>query len=223
MPYRRTDSVVRRLAARHDAIVSAARQIASEGGMAAVQIAAVAARAGIAAGTVYRYFPGKTDLVAALLTELADGEIGALRHAADRAPGPLSALSAAIMTFAVRALRQRRLTYAAIAEPVDAELDAARVAFRRSLADEFTARIAAAIAESRLPEQEAALAAAALTGLLIEGLVGPLAPDASGRERDIVQSLTLTALRGLGVADARARGLVVQTAMPVDAKAPAVG
>lgn len=99
----------------------------------------------------------------------------------------------------------------------------ARVAFRRSLAAEFAARIAAAIAESRLPEQDAALAAAALTGLLIEGLVGPLAPDAAGRERDIVQSLTLTALRALGVADARARGLVVQTAMPADAGAPPAG
>jgi len=220
MPYRRTDNVARRLAARHDAIIAAARQIASEGGMAAVQIAAVAASAGIAAGTVYRYFPGKTDLVAALLTEVADREIGALRQAAGGAPGPLSALSAAIMAFAARALRRRRLIFAAIAEPVDAELDAARVAFRRSLAAEFAARIAAAIAEDRLPEQDAALAAAALTGLLIEGLVGPLAPDAAGRERDIVQSLTLTALRGLGVADARARGLVVQTAVPADQAAP---
>jgi AcrR family transcriptional regulator len=219
MPYRRTENVARRLAARRDAIIAAARQIAAEGGMAAVQIAAVAARAGIAAGTVYRYFPAKTDLVAALLEEIAATEIGALRRAAAGAPGPLSALSAAIVTFAVRALRERRLAFAAIAEPVDAELDAARLAFRQSLAAEFGTRIAAAVAQSRLPEQDAALAAAALTGLLIEGLIGPLAPDASGRERDIVQSLTLTALRALGVADARARGLVVQTAMPADAGA----
>jgi len=52
--------------------------------------------------------------------------------------------------------------------------------------------------------------------ILIEGLIGPLAPDPSGRERDIVQSLTLAALRSLGVADARARGLVVQTVMPTE-------
>jgi AcrR family transcriptional regulator len=214
MPYRRTENVARRLAARHDAIIAAARQIAGEGGMAAVQIAAVAARAGVAAGTVYRYFPAKTDLVAALLEEIAASEIGALRRAAAGAPGPLSALSAAIVTFAARALRERRLAFAAIAEPVDAELDAPRLAFRTSLATEFSALIAAAIAEGRLPEQDAAMAAAALTGLLIEGLIGPLAPDAAGREHEIVQSLTLTALRALGVADARARGLVVQTTMP---------
>jgi AcrR family transcriptional regulator len=220
MPYRRTENVARRLTARHDAILAAARQIASEAGMAAVQIAAVADRAGIAAGTVYRYFPAKTDLVTALLTEIAETEIGALRWAAAGAPGPLSALSAVIMIFATRALRDRRLIFAAIGEPIDAELDAARIVFRRSLAAEFAARIAAATADGRLPEQDSARTAAALTGLLIEGLVGPLAPDASGRERETVQSLALTALRALGVADARARGLVVQTVMPVDAGVP---
>jgi len=211
MPYRRTENVVRRLAARHAAIIAAARDAANEGGMAAVQIAPVARRAGIAAGTVYRYFPGKTDLVAALLTELAEREIGALRRAADVAPGPLSALSAALMTFAARTLRQRRLVFAATTEPVDAEIDAARLDFRKALAAEFTRRISNAIAGGHLPEQDATLAAAALVGLFVGGLIGPLAPDASGREREVVQSLTLTALRALGVADARARGLVVQT------------
>ena len=48
----------------------------------------------------------------------------------------------------------------------------------------------------------------------------PLAPDATGRERDVVQALALTALRALGVADARARGIVVQTALPAAAGAP---
>jgi AcrR family transcriptional regulator len=211
MPYRRTENVARRLAARHAAIIAAARDAASDGGMAAVQIAPVAQRAGIAAGTVYRYFPGKTDLVAALLTEISEREIGAVRRAADGAPGPLSALSAAIMTFAARALRTRRLTFAAIAEPVDAELDAARLDFRKSLAAEFTTRVAAAVTRGHLPEQDEVLAGAALVGLLIEALIGPLAPDATGRERVLVQSLTLVALRALGVADARARGLVVQT------------
>jgi AcrR family transcriptional regulator len=214
MPYRRTENVVRRLAARHAAIIDAARAAGSEGGMAAVQIAPVARRAGIAAGTVYRYFPGKTDLVTALLNEIAEREIGAVRRAAAIAPGPLSALAAAITTFASRALRDRRLIFAAIAEPVDAELDAARLAFRKLLVDEFSARIAAAVAGGHLPAQDPALTGAALLGLLVEALIGPLAPDAAAREREVVQSLTLVALRALGVADARARGLVVQTALP---------
>ena len=217
MPYRRTENVVRRLAARHAAIIAAARAAASEGGMAAVQIVHVAQRAGIAAGTVYRYFPGKTDLVEALLAEIATREIDAVRKAAAAAPGPLSALAAAIMTFATRALRERRLIFAAIAEPVDAELDAVRLLFRKALAGEFSGRIAEAAAGGHLPAQDAALSGPALLGLLIEALIGPLAPDSAGREREVVQALTLFALRALGVADARARGLVVQTVLPAEA------
>ena len=92
MPYRRTDNVVRRLAEREQAILDAAATIAATGGMGAVQIAAVAERAGIAAGTVYRYFPSKTDLVAELVAAVAGRELDAMKAAADAAPGPLSAL-----------------------------------------------------------------------------------------------------------------------------------
>ena len=107
MAYRRTENVVRRLAARHDAILAAAASLAAETGINAVQIAPVAERAGIAAGTVYRYFPSKTDLVAALVAAVSEREIGAMRRAADAAPGPLSALAAAVTTFAARALANR--------------------------------------------------------------------------------------------------------------------
>jgi AcrR family transcriptional regulator len=215
MAYRRTERVLQHLAARHDAIIAAARAIAAEQGLGAVQIVPVAQRAGIAAGTVYRYFPAKTDLVQALIESVSTGEIAAFRTAADAAPGPLSALAAGLVTFAARALRHRRLAWAVSAEPVDAAVDALQLAARRALATAIEARIGAAIAGGHLPEQDAVAAAAALVGLLVEGLIGPLAPSADGgKARDNVQTITLLALRALGVVDARARGLVVQTALP---------
>lgn len=214
MVYRRTENVVRRAAQRHAAIVDAARDVAAAGGMGAVQIAAVAERAGIAAGTVYRYFPSKVDLVAALVADISEREIEAMRRAAAAAPGPLSALAAVIVTFSARALRHRRLAWAVIAEPVDAEIDGVRLTYRRALESEFRARLAAAIAARALPEQDLAVVAPALVGALLEGLVGPLAPDAENSERDAVQTLTLLALRAVGIVDAHARGLVVQTALP---------
>jgi AcrR family transcriptional regulator len=217
MPYRRTDNVVRKLAARHAAILAAAQTVAAEEGMAAVQIVPVAARAGIAAGTVYRYFPAKTELVAALVAALSEREIAALARAADGAPGPLSALAAAITTFAARELTARRLAFALVAEPVEPDIDVVRMSYRRALAQAFEGRIRTALGGGHLPDQDAALAACALVGALIEGLIGPLAPAraegiaaASAR----IQALTLLALRALGVVDARARGLVVQTAIP---------
>ena len=136
MPYRRTENVVRRLAARHDAIVAAAAALAAEGGINAVQISPVSQRAGVATGTVYRYFPSKTELVAALAAAITEREIAAMRGAANAAPGPLSALAAALATFAARAMAERKLAFALIAEPVDAAADAARLAFRTALARE---------------------------------------------------------------------------------------
>ncbi len=156
MAYRRTENVLRRLAARHDAIVDAARAAAGSGGMAAIQIAPIAERAGVAAGTVYRYFPGKIELVGALIESVSGREIEELRRAADVAPGPLSALAAAIATFAARALRSRKLTWAVIAEPVDADTDAVRQSYRKALVSEIEARIRAAIGGGHLPEQDAA-------------------------------------------------------------------
>jgi len=217
MPYRRTENVVRRLAEREEAILTAATAIAAEDGMEAVQIAKVAARAGIAAGTVYRYFPTKTDLIAELVAAVAGNELTAIAAAADAAPGPLSALAAAIATFAARALNERRLAWAVIGEPVDAEVDAMRLDFRQSLAGELEKRIKAAIAGRHLPDQDARVAAPAIIGAVMEGLLGPLAPlpNDEAAAREAVQSATLFALRALGVVDARARGLVAQCALPI--------
>jgi AcrR family transcriptional regulator len=216
MPYRRTENVVRRLAEREEAILAAATELAAEGGMAAVQIAAVAARAGIAAGTIYRYFPTKTDLVVELAAAVAGRELSAMAAAAAAAPGPLSALAACISTFAAHALSERRLAWAVIGEPVDARVDAMRLDFRQSLAGELETRIKAAIAGGHLPEQDAGVAAPAIIGALMEGLIGPLAPSPAddAAARAAVQSATLLALRALGVIDARARGLVAQCVLP---------
>lgn len=216
MAYRRTENVVRRLAARHDAILAAAAALAAEAGINAVQIAPVAERAGIAAGTVYRYFPSKTDLVAALVASVSERELGAMRRAADAAPGPLSALAAALTTFAARALENRKLAFALIAEPVDAESHNARRGYREAIARELEARLSAAMTRGSLPDQDLKIAAPALIGALCEGLIGPLAAPAEDAPamRDAVQTLTLFALRAVGVVDAHARGLVVQTVLP---------
>jgi hypothetical protein len=122
-----------------------------------------------------------------------------------------------IVTFAARALRDRKLAWAVIAEPVDTETDTMRQRYRKTLAGEIESRIRAAIDGGHLPEQDAGLAASALVGALLEGLIGPLASEAidePARSREAVQAVTLFALRGLGVVDARARGLVVQAALP---------
>ena len=217
MVYRRTHQVVKRLAARRSAILAAARETAAEGGMSAVQIAPVAVR-NVAAGTVYRYFPSKADLISELIAEVSRDELAAVRRAADAAPGPSSALAAAVSTVAVHVLSQRKLAWGILAEPVDVDVTASRLASRRDIVGEIASRIDAAVRAGHLPAQDTQLAATALLGALHEALVGPLAPDHlddPAKLRDTVQAVTLLALRAVGVMDARARGLVVQAVLLV--------
>jgi len=232
MAYRRTERETARLAARYEAIIEAARALASESGLGAVQVVPVAERVGIAAGTVYRYFPSKDDLVAAVVNATAAREVAAIRAAAAAAPGALSGLAAAIVAFAAGTVRMRRLAFAMLAEapppypppqagegksifppPLAGEggEGAWRFAFRRHIAGEFESLIRAAIAAGHLPDQPPVAMAAAVIGATVESLVGPFAPTLAGPEdeRAAVQEIALFALRALGVVDARARGLVV--------------
>ncbi|MEY2419929.1 MAG: TetR/AcrR family transcriptional regulator, cholesterol catabolism regulator [Actinomycetota bacterium] len=57
--------------ARRTRVIEAAIELATEGGYDAVQMRDVAARAGVALGTVYRYFSSKDHLLAAALLEWA--------------------------------------------------------------------------------------------------------------------------------------------------------
>jgi AcrR family transcriptional regulator len=213
MAYRRTERESARLAARHEAIIRAARALASEAGLRAVQIAPVAERAGVAAGTVYRYFPSKEDLVAAVVSDTADREAAAIRMAAAAAPGALSGLAAAIMAFGRGTVRMRRLAFAMLAEAPEGG-ETGHFTFRRSIGNEFEGLIRAAIAGGHLPEQPPAIMAAAVLGAVAESLAGPLAPTLAGpaAERAAVRGIALFAMRALGVDDARARGLVLAAA-----------
>ena len=192
--------------------------------MSAVQIAPVAVRANVAAGTVYRYFPSKAELISELIADVSRDELAAIRRAADAAPGPSSALAAAVTTVAVHAMSQRKLTWGILAEPVDVDVNVSRIASRRAVVGEIAGRIDAAVRAGHLPAQDTSLAATALLGALHEALVGPLAAenmDDPGKLRDAVQTVTLLALRAVGVMDARARGLVVQAVLPSKALAGA--
>jgi AcrR family transcriptional regulator len=216
MPYRQTERVIRRLSARRETILAAACAALAEQGIAALQIIPVAERAGIAAGTVYRYFPSKADLLAAVVRTVSEQEIAALDQAAAQAPGPLSALAAAVTTFAARAISRRRLVLALMTQPGEPELETVILSFRRAVAGSFEKLIRAAVGARHLQDQDAAVAATALLGAVMEGLIGPLAPPCHDRAqmRAQVQALTLFGLRALAVPDARARGLVVHTTVP---------
>ncbi len=189
MPYRATEKTeARRLEAR-ERIVTAARELIAHGGYREAGIAAVAARAGVATGTVYRHFGSKAELFAEVFRVASQHEVDAVAAAiADAGPDRDAMIAAGVETFARRALRGRRLAWALLAEPVDPAVEAERLVFRRAYADTFT---------SALHETADPLTTTMLVGAIAEALVGPLSPVHDELDEDrLVAELVAFCIRG---------------------------
>src|SRR3954454_19427671 len=79
MAYRPTERTRARAAAARERIVAAALDQVAEGGYASASMVAVARRAGMATGSVYRHFPSKADLFAEAFRVAAQREVDVLR------------------------------------------------------------------------------------------------------------------------------------------------
>ena len=200
MAYRRTPQIQRRLDAQRHAIVQAAIGLASEGGYAACSVARVAARAGVASGTVYNHFAHKSDLLAEVFRVVVSREVEAVRAAAAPPGSAAERATAVVETFAGRALKSPRLAYALLAEPVDPKVDALRLDFRRGFTEVVAAAIGEGVAAGELPPQNPAIVASALVGAIGEVLVGPLATGDT--DADTIPTVITFALRAIGAPDA---------------------
>ncbi|SDH76622.1 DNA-binding transcriptional regulator, AcrR family [Sinosporangium album] len=109
---------------RRKRIIQAAAALASRGGVEAMQMRTVAERAGVALGTLYRYFPSKMDLVVAVVSE----ELDLLEESiARRPPGSTTPAGRAVdvLMRATRSLmREPELADALIRSLIMAEVEA---------------------------------------------------------------------------------------------------
>jgi AcrR family transcriptional regulator len=191
--YRRTDKAIQRQADKRARILKAARDLVADGGWSAAQVDHVAIKAGVATGTVYRYWSSKSDLCAEIVATVSTREVGIVRAIADADDTPAEKLTGAIRTFSGRALQGRRLAYALIAEPVDPEVETVRLEYRAQLAHCFERILREGIMRGAFPRLDPAVAAACIVGAFMEALVGPLAP-AKGTgpraDRHLVEQIT---------------------------------
>src|SRR5438270_11297888 len=112
-------------------LLRSAQELIEEGGYGAASVAAIADRAGVAAGTLYRHFASKEELFVEVFRSVCAREERAMQAAADQLAVQATArerLETVLATFARRALRNPRLAWALIAEPVDPLVDAERLA-----------------------------------------------------------------------------------------------
>lgn len=198
MVYRRTESATQRLADKRARILTAARKRVADGGWSAAQVDHVAAEAGVATGTVYRYWSSKAELCAEIVATVSAREVGIVKAIVEADGTPVEKLQSAIRTFAGRALRGRRLAYALIAEPVDPEVEAVRLDYRAQLALCLERILREGIMRGAFPRLDPAVAAACIVGAFMEALIGPLAP-AKGTgpraDRHLIEQITAFCLR----------------------------
>jgi len=161
-------------------ILRAARSVVMDGGFRELQMNAVAAAAGIAVGTIYRYFPSRAELCAAIVSVTSQREVDVLSGIAVAEGSPSQKVRDAVRTFAARAMRGRRLAYGLIFEPIDPEVESTRLHYRRAIARVFEAIIREGIAAGEFRDVNVEIAGTCLVGAFMEGLVGSLAPDSHG-------------------------------------------
>jgi AcrR family transcriptional regulator len=187
-------------------LLAAAQELMEQGGYGAASVVAIAERAGVAAGTLYRHFASKEELFVEVFRSVCSREERAMRAAANatgKAGRAGEWLQIVLATFARRALSNPRLAWALIAEPVDPRLDSERLVYRARYAALIAEGLLAGIASGELPEQDVELTAAALVGGCGEALVGPLSPLASDdrRPEEIIDALRTFIRRAVGAAD----------------------
>jgi AcrR family transcriptional regulator len=197
VPYRPTERTRARLAAARERIVDAALAQLAEGGYASASVVAVARRAGVATGSVYRHFPSKGELFAEAFRRASQREVDVLRGMTDRSEPVTHRLAAWVEAFVRRALAEPVRAYALIAEPVDPAVEAERLTFRRAYADLFERALRDGAARGEIPPLDAELTAAAIVGALAEALVGPLQRREAGADA-LVAGLQSFVLRSVG-------------------------
>jgi AcrR family transcriptional regulator len=171
-----------RTAATRARIVAAALDQVKEGGYASASVTAVAARAGVAAGSVYTHFPSKAELFAEVFRDANASELQLVsRIAREDDPVP-SRLSHALEAWSRRALAAPTLAWALMAEPVDPVLELERTESKRAYRDVFAELLDEGVKRHELPPLDPRLAAASIVGAMQEALLGPLAEPAMSSE-----------------------------------------
>lgn len=165
-------------------ILDAASCLVADAGFAAATTRHIAELTGVASGAVVNIFGGEDALAVAVYQRLAAPEFAAVDHAvrtagdtavADGTAGAATAqLTALVRTFATRAVQGRPTAEALMYEPVGARVTQERLTWRRKYHGLVVGIVAGGVAGGELPDQNPATTARAVTGAVVESLLGRL-------------------------------------------------
>lgn len=177
MSYKRSSLMQKRMEQNREAILQSARELIAQGGIKDAQIQAIAERAGVSSGLVYRYFDNKSQVLIEVLSEAIQHEVKILNHIAESELSSKQKLDKAVTTFVKRAMNSPQLAYSLMFEPVDAELEHERFRSKQLIKQSIKEILAAGKINGEFRFEDLNTAALCVVGAMTFVVIEPLNPS----------------------------------------------
>ena len=177
MSYKRSSLMQERMEQNREAILQSARELIAQGGIKDAQIQAIAERAGVSSGLVYRYFDNKSQVLIEVLSEAIQHEVKILNHIAESELSSKQKLDKAVTTFVKRAMNSPQLAYSLMFEPVDAELEHERFRSKQLIKQSIKEILVAGKINGEFGFEDLNTAALCVVGAMTFVVIEPLNPS----------------------------------------------
>ncbi|WP_063454267.1 TetR/AcrR family transcriptional regulator [Acinetobacter johnsonii] len=177
MSYKRSSLMQERMEQNREAILQSTRELIAQGGIKDAQIQAIAERAGVSSGLVYRYFDNKSQVLIEVLSEAIQHEVKILNHIAESELTSKQKLDKAVTTFVKRAMNSPQLAYSLMFEPVDAELEHERFRSKQLIKQSIKEILAAGKINGEFGFEDLNTAALCVVGAMTFVVIEPLNPS----------------------------------------------
>lgn len=184
MNYKRSVLMQERLRQNREAILQAAKQLISQGGIKDAQIQAMADLAGVSNGLVYRYFDNKNHIIIEVLSEAIMRETDILKQIAGQEGPAQDKLHKAVRVFVKRALSNPKLAYSLMLEPADAAVEEARFKSKQIVKEAIEHILKEGQAQAVFEFEDVSVTAQCIVGAMTFAVIEPLSlnPQAMNKE-----------------------------------------
>ncbi|AVH48261.1 MULTISPECIES: TetR/AcrR family transcriptional regulator [Acinetobacter] len=177
MSYKRSSLMQERMEQNRMAILDSARELIAHGGFKEASIQAIAERAGVSTGLVYRYFENKSQILIEVLSDAIRREVEILDHIAKSDLSAKQKLQKSVTTFVKRAMNSPQLAYSLMFEPVDPEMEHERFRSKQLIKQSIKEILAEGKVNGEFDFEDLNTAALGVVGSMTFVVIEPLNPS----------------------------------------------
>ncbi|WOE33331.1 MULTISPECIES: TetR/AcrR family transcriptional regulator [unclassified Acinetobacter] len=177
MSYKRSSLMQERMEQNRLAILQSARELIAQGGFKEASVQAIADRAGVSSGLVYRYFKNKSQILIEVLSEAIRYEIRIINHISGLDLSAKQKLKKSVTTFVKRAMNSPQLAYSLMFEPTDPEIEHERFRSKQLIKQSIKEILAEGKTNGEFEFEDLNTAALGVVGAMTYVVIEPLNPS----------------------------------------------